>query len=291
MTPKSTIPLSPEQLELVRVFYSLRNMRDVHGLTEIEFIPPDNSPLSMLSGNTPIPLCLFPDEAIGLYTFVNKQWDRPKIDFFVSKANSYENICLVDVGANIGLFTRQLASMTSNISRAFCYEPLPRNFEMLSKNLERWPNAVLINAGLSNEIGTLEFYVDSSNTGGHSLNKSAVPAWDHSVTSVRVRKASVEESNWTSLNCPIFYKSDTQGFDEVIATELSLDFWRKVRCAALELWRIDKPEIDENKFLNILDLFPYKAYESNPEVMVSSPEVLDYCRGTDAKCEDLLLWH
>jgi FkbM family methyltransferase len=291
MSSETTPPLSAAQQELLQLFHNVRKMRDQHGLTMFEFIPPRNSLLSMISGDTPIPLCLFPDEAIGLFTFVNKAWDPSKIHFFASKANLYEKVCLVDVGANIGLFTRQLASVTSNIFKAFCYEPLPRNFEMLSKNLQRWPNAVLINAALSNEIGTLELYVDPSNTGGHSLNKSAVPVQDHSIASVSVRRAAVEESNWLSLNSPIFYKSDTQGFDEFIATDLSLDFWQKVRCATLELWRIDKPKIDENKFASILNLFPFKAYDSNPEVMISTSEILEYCRGRDEKCEDLLCWH
>jgi FkbM family methyltransferase len=180
---------------------------------------------------------------------VNKVWDRKKLEFFSAQAKKYEKSVLVDVGANLGLFTRQLATSTKTIIKAYCYEPHPRNFEMLQKNLGPWNNAQLINAALSSEIGTLEFYVDPENTGNYSLNKSVMPHGEHSVISVSVRRAAVEEKNWVSLNEPILYKSDTQGFDEIIAKDLSLNFWSTVKCASLELWRVAKPKFDETKFL------------------------------------------
>lgn len=283
--------LTFEQQMLLQLYANVRNMRQSHGLVALEFIPPLNSPLSLLAGGTRQPVCVIPDEGVGIITFVNKVWDRKKLNFFTSRAEEYEKSVLIDVGANIGLFTRQLAASTKNIIRAYCYEPHPRNFELLQKNLGFWKNAQLINEALSNEIGTLEFYVDLENAGNYSLNKFAMADGEHSVISVNVRRAAIEEKKWLSLNEPILYKSDTQGFDEIIATDLSLNFWSKVRCASLELWRVAKPAFDETKFLDILDLFPFKAFEKSPQHMVSSNAILDYCKGLDGECDDVLCWH
>jgi FkbM family methyltransferase len=286
-----TVSLTPEQQLLLQLYANVRNMRQAHGLQALEFIPPVNSPLSLALEGARQPVWVTADEGVGIITFVNKVWDRKKLEFFTDQAKKYEKIVLVDVGANVGLFTRQLATSNKNLIKAYCYEPHPRNFEMLQKNLSPWNNAQLINSALSNEIGTLEFYVDPENAGNYSLNKSAMVNEEHSVISVSVNRAADEEKNWLSLNEPILYKSDTQGFDEIIATDLSLNFWSTVRCASLELWRVAKPDFDETKFVDILDLFPFKAFEKNPQAMVSSDAILDYCKGLDGECDDVLCWH
>jgi FkbM family methyltransferase len=196
----------------------------------------------------------------------------------------------VDVGANVGLFSRQLASKSKNIKQAFLYEPHPENFEFLKRNLTRWeisPN--LINAAISDMAGTLDFYEDPTNCGNYSLNVAAMPEVRGQIQ-VTVIQAQIEEEKWLTSGMPIFYKSDTQGFDEKIAANLSLKFWGEVRCAAFELWRINKPEFDIQKFAAVLDSFPYMVFESNPNTLVKAHDVLTYINGTDRKYDDLLCW-
>jgi hypothetical protein len=51
-------------------------------------------------------------------------------------------------------------------------------------------------------------------------------------TSVDIVRAGDEELKWLAQGNSIFYKSDTQGFDEVIATSLSADFGTKFAAAS-----------------------------------------------------------
>ena len=267
-------------------------MRSLYGLRSLEVFPEQGSPLHLTSKyNKDIPLTLPADEVIGAKTFLAKQWDLSKVNFFRSLADVIStDLCLVDVGANIGLFSRQFASQFRGVKEAFLYEPHPENFEYLKRNLADWQvRHVLVNAALSDAPGTLDFYEDPSNCGNYSLNLNAMPDNKTQIT-VDVLAAQSEERKWLSSGLPIFYKSDTQGFDEKIATALSLEFWASVRCGCFELWRIEKPECNVGKFTQILESFPNKVFESNPTARVETQDVLNYLSGRDRNFDDLLFW-
>ena len=46
-----------------------------------------------------------------------------------------ENVCVVDVGANVGMFSLFVKSLRPN-ARVLAFEPMPHNLEALRKNLE-----------------------------------------------------------------------------------------------------------------------------------------------------------
>ena len=50
----------------------------------------------------------------------------------------YQNIprkrTMIDIGANIGIFAKPSAEL---FERVICFEPVPKNFEVLEKNLEK----------------------------------------------------------------------------------------------------------------------------------------------------------
>jgi len=296
-TPRSSYPLNLSVNEFHNIFrqsfgVNLKIMRSLYGLRSLEVLPEQGSPLHLTSKyNKDIPLTLPADEVIGAKTFLGKQWDLNKVNFFRSLADTISaDLCLVDVGANIGLFSRQFASQFRGVKEAFLYEPHPENFEYLKRNLADWQvKPVLVNAALSDVSGTLDFYEDPSNCGNYSLNLSAMPDNKTQIT-VDVLAAQSEEGKWLSSGLPIFYKSDTQGFDEKIATALSLEFWASVRCGCFELWRIEKPECNVGKFTQILESFPNKVFESNPTVQVETQDVLNYLSGRDRNFDDLLFW-
>ena len=81
----------------------------------------------------------------------------------------------------------------------------------------------------------------------------------------------------------IFWKSDTQGMDEKIATLLPLDFWNdKIYAASLELWRIPGKDFDLNLFEKIIELFPVKTFDSNPNELLDTKDILNYITSTCA---------
>lgn len=78
----------------------------------------------------------------------------------------YEDDNVLDLGANIGLFTiRHMQSCTSQRNSAFiAVEPEPENYKILKMNLDQYPNAIAVNAG----IWWRRAYLEIVNQGGGS---------------------------------------------------------------------------------------------------------------------------
>ncbi len=83
------------------------------------------------------------------------------------KAIEKSNMVLFDVGANIGEYTKCLASMFSD-AIIYSFEPSKETFCTLSKNVSA-KNVVLNNIGISDEIVRGTLYSDKENSGLASL--------------------------------------------------------------------------------------------------------------------------
>ncbi len=285
-------------LEYVNIFRmqfktNLKVLRGVYGVRSIELIPARGSPLSLISNHRDLPLTLPTDDCIGCSTFLNGSWDIGKVNFFNAVSQRIDrDICLIDIGANVGLFSRQCASKIMTIREVFAYEPHHENFEILKRNLSDWgARTHLINAGISNQSGKMELYEDSTNCGNYSFNLASVPP-NHQKSLVDVLDGANEQIKWleSARDNAIFYKSDTQGFDELIATTFGMQFWDTVACAAFELVRIKKPHYDVLKFKKIIDQFPNRAFDDDISRNVSSADVVEYLDSEDGSYKDLLLW-
>lgn len=271
--------------------FNLKILRDFFNLQTIEVIPDSSSPFYLKNSSGQVRSIHFnADDVIGSESIINKSWDYDKQKFLLEfHESSLDGVVLIDVGANIGLFSRQSLSQNKNIKFVYCYEPEPGNFELLKKNLEDIDNVFLFNKGLFDEAKEVALYKSFVNSGNYSMNKKAMPA-HFSETIVDVVDASSQESSWLSHGKPIFYKSNTQGSDEKIATSLSMEFWSNVKVGMLDLWRIDGNDYDKEKFMRILDSFPYKIFRKNPGQNIPSKTVLEYLNSIDGQYDDLLFW-
>ncbi len=86
----------------------------------------------------------------------------------------------------------------------------------------------------------------------------------------------------------IVWKTDTQGFDEIIITNTPEEVWSQVSFAIVELWRIFKPVFDRDLLARRFDCFPNKSIGLGKSV--TTGEVMNYITGTDWAHEDLYLW-
>lgn len=269
----------------------VRVLRERHHVRSFEVAPPDSSPLCIRDDyGISIPVHLPADNVIGLSTLLTKQWDITKprfVDHIVTRCN--EEVLLIDVGANVGLFSRQCLSLTPKIAALYAYEPDPANFSLLCRNVLGIRKARLNNFGLGNKTSKVKLFLDPDNSGNCSLNVNAMPQRFAS-TSVDIVRAGEEQDKWLAFDIPIIYKSDTQGFDEVIATSLNQGFWERVRGGIFELWRIPGKDYEADSFARILDSFPNKVFDKNPQMNVSSCEVMQYLASTDHEFDDLLFW-
>jgi len=289
------------QIEAERAYaqvvpFGIRLCRDWFGLKNLEFVPRDSSPLSVRKNEGCVSTVkLVTDYLMCPIVLGRHRWQIEELDFARRVCTGAEPITLVDVGANMGLFSRQLLVAVPAIARVFAYEPEPQNFECMIHNLEPFHERVrAIQAAVSNTSGNMEFYIDPTNTGNFSLAVDAMPP-SYTKIIVDARDIAVECLAWIEGNHRIFYKSDTEGFDELIATAIRSEVWENVFAGMIEIWNIKKPAFDKAVFASVLDRFPNKILLANAdtrvsETRVSTTDVVNYINSGNRQHRDLAFW-
>ncbi len=232
------------------------------------------------------------DHVIAPSVVVGHAWDTETVTLAAKLiAERTDKAVLVDVGANVGLFSRQMLNHCPAVRRVFLYEPHPENFACLLHNLAPFKGLKAHNFALGTEAGEMTFHMDRDNAGNYSLNPAAIEA-DVAVEPIRVsvRAAGEEAQSWLKSGLPIFYKSDTQGHDEVIATSIDPAVWERVIGGVFELWRIAKPAWSAEALRTLLDGFPNKRFMQNFGDALSTDDVFAYLSGNDGASRDLMFW-
>ena len=116
---------------------------------------------------------------------------------------------VADIGANVGYYTVLTSRLVGPSGRVFAFEPAPKNFELLLKNLETngCRNVRPFQVALSSQSGTGTLYLDGSATGNPSMSGDNVP---DKAGEVQVQTVTLDEA--LSGEAPIdFLKIDVQG--------------------------------------------------------------------------------
>lgn len=84
-----------------------------------------------------------------------------------------ENYVVMDIGANIGVFTIFAAFKARN-GKVYSFEPEKETFNILKDNIQlnKLNNVTAINKAISNKKGKRDFFISDSNVGGHSFYSS-----------------------------------------------------------------------------------------------------------------------
>jgi len=79
----------------------------------------------------------------------------------VIKRNISSGDIVIDIGANIGYFTLIMAKCIRENGKVFSFEPEPKNFELLKKNVEinNYSNVILEKKAIGNKTGTTNLYL------------------------------------------------------------------------------------------------------------------------------------
>jgi FkbM family methyltransferase len=217
--------------------------------------------------------------------------DAAQVRWIKEIASARPRFTLIDIGAHVGTFSRQMLIALPNLERVFAYEPDAQNFDGLRSNLMPWQNRLeLMNYGLSDVEGPMPFFRDQWNQGNYSLARSAMRRSDFKRGKATMRLVGGEAERWIDDGAtPIFYKSDTQGYDELIATLVPPQVWDHVFAAVFEIWHIAKPSFDLRLFRAILDRFSHLKFLQRDE-MVTADQAMEFLIGTDETWDDLAAW-
>ncbi len=127
---------------------------------------------------------------------------------------------IVDVGANVGLFTAAILEARPN-ARAFLFEPVKVYADRARARFAKNPNVVVEHLALSDENGKTTIYKPRHNPGGNSIVKVQVDkytrenavVWDAEEVEVRVFDDWAKEHGVTRVD---FLKTDTEGNDYAV---------------------------------------------------------------------------
>ncbi|WP_116809839.1 FkbM family methyltransferase [Steroidobacter cummioxidans] len=249
---------------------------------------PQDSPLFDAKGGEIIDLPM--DGVIAPYVLDHGRWQAEELDFLGAHLPNGRCV-LIDVGANIGLITRQLMHRLPAIAAAVCYEPHPGNFQLLKRNLSHLPQCHLVQAAVGTAEGQLTFYEDQRNAGNYSLNLSAMRNTEYRTSVVHCLPAT-EAQLLAPLDeglrlLPMIWKSDTQGFDELIMATLPDEFWARVHGGVMEISRVERPPFDRARLRSILAMYPIRRFGHELDRNVSVNEILGYAEGDDDQHRDL----
>lgn len=218
------------------------------------------------------------------------EWHREPLDLALLHLDAQADYALVDIGANIGLFSRQFLGAFPGIRRVYAVEPDPQNGEALAFNLRKFAHAQLqlFPHALGVADGRATFYRDADNAGNYSLHADAMRGRRFEGSDVEVRDAASWALAHLSNEPRLILKIDAQGADEAIAARIPLDIWFRVVFACLEIWRIDKPAFDVVAFRALVESFPHRRFRDVDDVSVD--DILAYAQGRDWMFHDLYLW-
>jgi FkbM family methyltransferase len=257
------------------------------GVSAVQLRLDQKSPLFSADGGEFIEIPV--DDVIARSVLDRGRWQPEEVDFLAEQAP--QRAVLLDIGANVGLITRQLMHRLPGLAAAVCFEPHPANFRMLVRNLAHLPQCHPVNSAVGAIAGELRFYEDVRNAGNYSLNIDAMRGREFRSSLVRCVRAEPAELLGPLpahlRDNPIMWKSDTQGSDELLVTSMGDDFWARVCVGVMEISRIERPAFDSQRLARILAGFPIRRFGDSTAKNVAVEDILEFGAGRDGSHRDL----
>jgi len=119
----------------------------------------------------------------------------------------------IDVGANIGHYTKRFSDLVGARGRVIAFEPVPATFELLANNAAQFAcaNVTLLNFAASDATQVLGMSIPSFDTGLKNYYGAALTA---SATDLQVMACAIDS---LALNGPVrVIKIDAEGHDAVV---------------------------------------------------------------------------
>lgn len=147
---------------------------------------------------------------------------------------------IIDVGANIGLFTLRASQIWPD-ARILAFEPNPTNFSALKRHVElnKLDEVTIFNEGLSDKCGAFDLFLSPRNIGGHSMYRPTSQA-----ISVKTRTiADALDYLGKDETCDLL-KIDCEGCEYAIISSLTPELAARIGSIIVEP-EVDLYDVDE----------------------------------------------
>ena len=214
---------------------------------------------------------IFLDEGDGLHLSIYNDFDGESFEMETVKKIVKEGDIVIDLGANIGVYTLLLAKLVGDKGKVYAFEPSPESFMLLKKNIKEnsYKNIIPVQKAVSNKSGKAKLYLTKNNPGNNHL-KNSDPANDKSV---EVEVTTLDEYVKDFDKKINFIKMDVEGFEGyIIQGGMNLFTDQEVK-----LTTEVHPELSElsgfgqENYLNILKKLNFNLYFIDEEKNVLTP--------------------
>lgn len=100
---------------------------------------------------------LMPNVYVPLYSIYKRITDTEEIRLIEQHVNRGAQV--VDIGANIGFYSRLLSDLVGPDGHVYSFEPEPRNYSMLAKRVAGRPNVTAVNGAIGKLSGVAKLYI------------------------------------------------------------------------------------------------------------------------------------
>ncbi len=154
------------------------------------------------------------------YTFITSTKDKSMLPgllnqtYELNEFNFFKKVLkadwvVLDIGANIGLYSKIASDLVGPAGHIYCFEPAPVTRSILEKNLVSCLNTTIVPKAVGSKSGTVTLYLENENIGCTSVLAKTKNPLDVKITSI---------DDFLSENRQIqridFIKIDIEGFEE-----------------------------------------------------------------------------
>lgn len=187
------------------------------------------------------------DDVIYRSLILAGEWGVEESEFLASLCN--QKTTLIDLGANVGLISRQLLNLTDQLSKIIVVEPRFATMQNLKSNLVDISQSKKVEVefcefALGKFDGQSTLYTETGNIGNSSLERGLTP----NSFSEKINTLTSETFYNHYLKSEELYilKSDLQGLDATVLNQLPREFWKRLQGGVIEIWPsefVDKVDI------------------------------------------------
>lgn len=138
-------------------------------------------------------------------------------DLFLVRYLVHEKNCVLDIGANIGVYTKYLSRWVGDDGLVYSIEPVPSTFEILCSNIKvlQLNNARLLNCAISDSDGfvTMEIPIDERGIENHYEARIVGMPSNRDLRFVQVKSMTIDSVLNGSEHRIDFIKIDTEGHE------------------------------------------------------------------------------
>jgi len=224
------------------------------------------------------------DSGVSKHLILHDRFEKYELDLFCSSINEGDTV--VDIGANLGLYTLFASKVVGNTGVVYSFEPDHENLAILKRNVTQngLKNVSISDLALSNVKGSASLYINKYSKGSQSLIESNVP---HKKGSIDVVTTSLDDffSNIKNdLNC---IKIDVEGFEPYVL-EGAKKLFKQKRIIKIFIEYVADLLPKESNIINLLEDNNFAIYiinSSKKTLIRTSSGEFDYNYSGNLYCE------